>query len=126
MSQNPQGSYGQSGYTQPGQPGGSGPQDRTQAGVPQRLTPPEGAAVLTLEAPAPPPVVQATQAPELAPPVTEEQRPALDAKVNQFMGAIMAEQSGSPEFSRQADANMNLGHGFRIQVIQNLVGHFIY
>ncbi|MGB3954018.1 MAG: toxic anion resistance protein [Brooklawnia sp.] len=109
MSQNPQGSYGQSGYTQPGQPGGSGPQDRTQAGVPQRLTPPEGAAVLTLEAPAPPPVVQATQAPELAPPVTEEQRPALDAKVNQFMGAIMAEQSGSPEFSRQADAVRSMG-----------------
>ena len=109
MSQNPQGSYGQSGYTQPGQPGGSGPQDRTQAGVPQRLTPPEGAAVLTLEAPAPPPVVQATQAPELAPPVTEEQRPALDAKVNQFMGAIMAEQSGSPEFSRQADAVRSRG-----------------
>ena len=51
----------------------------------QRLQPPGGGAILTLEAPAPPPVVQATQAPEMAPPVTEEQRPVLDAKVTQFI-----------------------------------------
>ncbi len=75
----------------------------------QRLQPPGGGAILTLEAPAPPPVVQATQAPEMAPPVTEEQRPVLDAKVTQFMAAIMDEQAGSPEFSSQADAVRSMG-----------------
>ncbi len=110
MSQNPgpQGTYGQPGnYSQPGQYSQSGPQD-AQPPV-QRLAPPPGAAALTLEAPAPPPVVQATQAPEMAPPVSEEQRPVLDAKVNQFMGAIMNEQAGSPEFSSQADAVRSMG-----------------
>ncbi|MDI9628622.1 MAG: toxic anion resistance protein [Acidobacteriota bacterium] len=45
----------------------------------------------------------------MAPPVTEEQRPVLDSKVTQFMGAIMSEESGSPEFSRQADAVRSMG-----------------
>lgn len=110
MSQNSQGAYGPpGGYAQPGQPSQPGPQDRSPAVAPPRLNPPEGAAVLTLQAPAPPPVVQATQAPQMAPPVSEEQRPVLDAKVNQFMGAIMSEESGSPEFSRQADAVRSMG-----------------
>lgn len=110
MSQNLQGAYGPpGGYAQPGQPSQTGPQDLSQAGVPPRLSPPEGAAVLTLQAPAPPPVVQITQAPQMAPPVTEEQRPVLDSKVTQFMGAIMSEESGSPEFSRQADAVRSMG-----------------
>lgn len=110
MSQNSQGAYGPpGGYAQPGQPSQTGPQDLSQAGVPPRLSPPEGAAVLTLQAPAPPPVVQITQAPQMAPPVTEEQRPVLDSKVTQFMGAIMSEESGSPEFSRQADAVRSMG-----------------
>ena len=110
MSQNSQGAYGPpGGYAQPGQPSQPGPQDRSPAVAPPRLNPPEGAAVHTLQAPAPPPVVQATQAPQMAPPVSEEQRPVLDAKVNQFMGAIMSEESGSPEFSRQADAVRSMG-----------------
>ena len=110
MRQNSQGAYGPpGGYAQPGQPSQPGPQDRSPAVAPPRLNPPEGAAVLTLQAPAPPPVVQATQAPQMAPPVSEEQRPVLDAKVNQFMGAIMSEESGSPEFSRQADAVRSMG-----------------
>ncbi|NLH69531.1 MAG: toxic anion resistance protein [Brooklawnia sp.] len=110
MSQNSQGAYGPpGGYAQPGQPSQTGPQDLSRAGVPPRLSPPEGAAVLTLQAPAPPPVVQITQAPQMAPPVTEEQRPVLDSKVTQFMGAIMSEESGSPEFSRQADAVRSMG-----------------
>ncbi|MGL5247777.1 MAG: toxic anion resistance protein, partial [Brooklawnia sp.] len=110
MSQNSQGAYGPpGGYAQPGQPSQPGPQDRSPAVALPRLNPPAGAAVLTLQAPAPPPVVQATQAPQMAPPVTEEQRPVLDAKVNQFMGAIMSEESGSPEFSRQADAVRSMG-----------------
>ncbi|GAA2182891.1 toxic anion resistance protein [Brooklawnia cerclae] len=75
----------------------------------QRLAPPAGAGILALEAPAPPPVVQATQAPEMAPPVTAEQQPVLDAKVAQFMGAIMNEQAGSPEFASQADAVRAMG-----------------
>ena len=72
MSQNSQGAYGPpGGYAQPGQPSQPGPQDRSPAVAPPRLNPPEGAAVLTLQAPAPPPVVQATQAPQMAPPVSE-------------------------------------------------------
>lgn len=83
--------------------------DAQQYQQPQRLAPPAGTATLTLEAPAPPPVVQATQAPEMAPPVTDEQRPVLDAKVGQFMTAIMNEQAGSPEFSSQAEAVRSMG-----------------
>ena len=75
----------------------------------QRLAPPNGAGALTLEAPAPPPVVQATQAPEMAPPVTAEQQPVLDAKVSQFMSSVMGERVGSPEFSSQADAVRSMG-----------------
>lgn len=86
-----------------------GPAPQNQYAAVQPLSPPPSAAALTLEAPAPPPVVQATQAPQMAPPVTAEQRPVLDAKVNQFMGAIMAEQASSPEFSAQADAVRSMG-----------------
>ena len=86
-----------------------GPAPQNQHAAVQPLSPPPSAAALTLEAPAPPPVVQATQAPQMAPPVTAEQRPVLDAKVNQFMGAIMAEQASSPEFSAQADAVRSMG-----------------
>ncbi|MGI5951035.1 MAG: toxic anion resistance protein [Brooklawnia sp.] len=118
----PQGNYGQPGqtgsfgqaaaapphgqYNQPGQhsAGGQAIQD-----APPRLAPPSGAGTLTLEAPAPVPAIAETQAPEMAPPVTAEQRPVLDAKVQQFMGAIMNEQAGSPEFSTQADAVRSMG-----------------
>ncbi|WP_341729100.1 toxic anion resistance protein, partial [Brooklawnia sp.] len=81
----------------------------SQAVVARPLTPPPTATALTLEAPAPMPVVQTTQAPQMAPPVTAEQRPGLDAKVGQFMTAIMAEQASSPEFSAQADAVRSMG-----------------
>ncbi len=115
MSQTPPPGYGQPGYPQgteqqqgqyhqPGPVGNAAVQD-----APPRLAPPSGTGVLTLAAPAPTPVVQATQAPEMAPPVSEEQRPVLDAKVNQFMTAIMDEQAGSPEFSTQADAVRSMG-----------------
>ena len=117
----PQGNYGHPGqsgsfgqpptpaadqYAQPGQ-FGAGAQAVQDA--PQRLAPPSGAAVLTLEAPAPVPAVVATQAPEMAPPVTTEQQAVLDAKVGQFMGAIMNEQAGSPEFSSQTEAVRSMG-----------------
>lgn len=75
----------------------------------QPLTPPPATGQLTLEAPAAPPVVQATQAPQLAPPVTAEQRPALDSKVSQFMTAVLAQQAHSPEFGEQADAVRSMG-----------------
>lgn len=78
-----------------------------QAGAPARLAPPVQA--LTLEAPAAPEPVQAQQAPQMAPPVSEEQKPVLDGKVNQFIDAITAEQAGSPEFSAQADAVRSMG-----------------
>ena len=83
---------------------------RAAAPVPAPLTPPSGAgAVLTLEAPAPPPTVQATAAPKMAPPVTAQQRPVLDAKVEQFLGAVTAEQAKSPEFEAQAAAVRSMG-----------------
>ena len=76
---------------------------------PAPLTPPMAEAVLTLEAPAPPPVIQATQAPRLAPPVTEEQRPVLDAKVEQFLTNIDLEAPKSPAMAAQADAIRSMG-----------------
>ncbi|NLA29673.1 MAG: toxic anion resistance protein [Propionibacterium sp.] len=85
------------------------PQPQNPQAAVQPLTPPPSAAILTLEAPAPPPVVLATQAPQLAPPVTVEQQPVLDAKVNQFMSAIMTEQANSPQFTAQADAVRSMG-----------------
>lgn len=81
------------------------------AAAPAALTPPAGAAggILTLEAPTPPPVVQQENASQMAPPVTDEQRPVLDAKVAQFMDAITSQQAGSPEFGQQADAVRAMG-----------------
>ena len=71
----------------------------TSAAAP--LTPPEGAP-LTLSAPAPPAAVVATQAPAMAPQVDPATIPQLDAKVDSFVSALMAAQTRSPEFAKQA------------------------
>ncbi len=76
---------------------------------PSPLAPPNAMNSLTLEVAAPPTPVIATQAPRMAPPVAEEQRPALDAKVNQFITAINQQQIGSPGFTAQADAVRSMG-----------------
>lgn len=77
---------------------------------PAPLTPPPGmGATLTLEAPPAPQAVPTTSAPRLAPPVTAQQRPVLDAKVDQFLTAVTAEQAKSPEFEAQAAAVRSMG-----------------
>ncbi len=73
------------------------------------LTPPTATQTLTLEAP---PAVQAvpiTAAPKMAPQVDAAQVPVLDQKVDAFMDAITKAQTGSPEFSAQADAVRAMG-----------------
>lgn len=76
--------------------------------APTPLQPPS-TEILRLEAPKPPAAVEASQASQIAPPVTDEQRHTLDVKAGQFLDAILDEQAGSPEFSRQADAVRSMG-----------------
>src|SRR3954469_611078 len=73
----------------------------SSAAAPAPLTPPEGAP-LTLTAPAPPALVVATQAPAMAPQVDPATIPELDGKVDGFVSALMAAQTRSPEFAKQA------------------------
>ncbi|SDE14796.1 toxic anion resistance protein [Auraticoccus monumenti] len=84
------------------------PPDPSAAVAPAPLSPPPGAG-LTLDAPAAPPVVTATQAPAMAPQVAPDQVPALDAKVDGFLRALEGAQAGSPQFSAQADAVRTMG-----------------
>lgn len=71
------------------------------------LQPPDQ--TLTLTAPeAPKPVVE-TQAPKMAPPVTAEAVPGLDAKVESFMDALTQAAPRSPEFAQQADNVRTMG-----------------
>lgn len=79
----------------------------SQSGGAARLEPP--VATLSLEAPAPPPVVTQTQAPQMAPAVDAAQVPALDAKADEFLAAIDAAEAKSPQFSAQADAVRSMG-----------------
>lgn len=79
----------------------------TATPAPAPLAPPSQS--FTLEVPGAPEAVVATQAPAMAPPVTAEQRPALDAKVSSFITALISEQTGSPEFGAQADAVRSMG-----------------
>ena len=78
------------------------------AGAPAPLTPPEGNP-LTLSAPAPPPVVAATQAPAMAPQVDPASLPLLDGKVDGFVNALMTAQTRSPEFTKQAANVRSMG-----------------
>ena len=56
------------------------------AAEPMPLAPPDP--VVTLTAPEPPAVVLETQAPKMAPPVSADALPELDAKVDSFMTAL--------------------------------------
>jgi len=71
------------------------------------LAPPDP--VVTLTAPEPPAVVLETQAPKMAPPVSADALPELDAKVDSFMTALGATQTGSPEFAAQAENVRTMG-----------------
>ena len=71
------------------------------------LTPPD--ASLTLVAPEAPPAVTTTQAPRMAPQVSAEALPELDAKVEGFMTALSGTAVGSPEFAKQAESVRTMG-----------------
>ncbi len=71
------------------------------------LQPPDQ--TLTLTAPEAPKQVVETQAPRMAPPVTAEAVPALDAKVESFMDALTKAAPRSPEFAQQADNVRTMG-----------------
>lgn len=73
----------------------------------QPLAPPDP--VITLTAPEPVKAVAETAAPKMAPPVSAEAMPELDAKVDGFMNALTATQAGSPEFAAQAENVRTMG-----------------
>ena len=72
------------------------------------LAPPDSE-VLTLTAPEPPKQVIETQAPAMAPQVDPQSIPALDGKVDNFLNALMAAQTRSPEFAQQAANVRSMG-----------------
>ena len=74
---------------------------------PTPLAPPDPVVALQVaEAPKP---VTYTQAPRMAPQVSEDAIPALDAKVDSFMTALSTAAVRSPEFTAQADAVRTMG-----------------
>ena len=76
----------------------------------QPLQPPAGAeSVLTLTAPPPPQAVTATAAPRLAPAVEATALPGLDAKVETYIGSLMAAEPRSPEFAAKATDVRSMG-----------------
>src|SRR3954453_16106435 len=83
--------------------------DGSQAAAPEPnpLAPPEP--VLTLTAPEPPAPVTETAAPKMAPQVSAEMVPELDAKVDSFLTALSSEKPGSPGFSAQAGNVRRMG-----------------
>ena len=69
----------------------------------QPLQPPAPAqSVLTLVAPEPAQAVLATAAPKLAPAVDAAALPGLDAKVEGYLGSLLAAEPRSPEFTAKA------------------------
>ena len=64
---------------------------------------------LTLTVPEAPSAVVATQAPAMAPQVEAAQVPVLDAKVDEFLGALDSTEAKSPTFTAQADAVRSMG-----------------
>ncbi|EAP97887.1 hypothetical protein JNB_13023 [Janibacter sp. HTCC2649] len=71
------------------------------------LQPPDQ--TLTLIAPEAPKQVVETQAPKMAPQVSAEAVPGLDAKVESFMDALTTAAPRSPEFAQQADNVRTMG-----------------
>jgi len=80
----------------------------SSAAAPAPLAPPDSE-VLTLTAPEPPKQVIETQAPAMAPQVDPQSIPALDGKVDNFLNALMAAQTRSPEFAQQAANVRSMG-----------------
>ncbi len=71
----------------------------------QPLQPPSGMAEappLTLEAPAPSEPVPTTAAPSMAPQVSPEAVPVLDAKVQEYLNGLTQAATKSPQFERRA------------------------
>ena len=76
----------------------------------QPLQPPAGVeSVLTLTAPAPTQPVAATAAPKMAPAVDAAALPGLDAKVDGYLGSLMAAEPRSPEFTAKATDVRTMG-----------------
>jgi uncharacterized protein YaaN involved in tellurite resistance len=76
----------------------------------QPLQPPVGSeSVLTLTAPAPIQTVAATAAPRMAPAVDAAALPGLDAKVDGYLGSLMAAAPRSPEFTAKATDVRTMG-----------------
>jgi uncharacterized protein YaaN involved in tellurite resistance len=79
---------------------------------PGPLQPPTGqGATLTLTAPAAPAPVQATAAPRMAPAVDAAALPALDAKVDAYLEALVSEEPRSPGFAAKAADVRTMGDG---------------
>jgi len=72
------------------------------AAQPQPLAPPAPTATLTLTPPAPPQPVATTAAPKMAPPVDAAALPGLDAKVEDYVTALLAADTRSPQFAGKA------------------------
>ncbi|MDE9365194.1 toxic anion resistance protein [Luteipulveratus sp. YIM 133132] len=83
--------------------------DNQGAQAPSPLQPPEPVQALTLTAPAPTQPVAATSAPAMAPAVDPAALPGLDAKVEGFLGALVAAQPRSPEFEAKAGDVRSMG-----------------
>ncbi len=83
--------------------------DGSQAAAPEPtpLAPPEQ--ILTLTAPEAPKPVTETAAPKMAPQVSAEMVPELDAKVDSFLTALSTEAVGSPGFAAQAENVRTMG-----------------
>ena len=77
----------------------------------QSLQPPPGAAgsALALVAPAPTQAVATTAAPKMAPAVDASALPGLDAKVESYLGSLMAAEPRSPEFTAKATDVRTMG-----------------
>jgi uncharacterized protein YaaN involved in tellurite resistance len=72
------------------------------------LAPPAGEALALLPAPAAAPVAT-TAAPRMAPQVPAAAVPALDARVETYLGTLLAAPTGSPDLSAQGDVVRALG-----------------
>ena len=101
--------------TEPGSPSQPASQPLQPAGQPlqpeaQPLQPPAATGSgLTLTAPPPAQVVPATAAPRLAPAVEPSALPGLDAKVEGYIGSLMAAEPRSPEFAAKATDVRSMG-----------------
>ena len=73
------------------------------------LEPPVATEALTLTAPDPVQAVPTTQAPKLAPKVDPAVVPGLEAKADDYLTALLAVDTSSPQFAAQADAVRRMG-----------------